>query len=73
MTNEEIKYINFKKFCDELEKYKADQQRKGVMSNIVPSFAKKKKVCLLTIYRRQKFVREYEQRTGRNSTLEGCN
>ena len=69
MTQNEVRYINDKKFVDEFNEYRSKEQAKGIKeSRIKEAFAKRKKVCVLTIYRRIKFVEDYERRNGNNIT-----
>lgn len=64
MTQDEVRYINDKKFVTEFNEYRDKEQAKGVKeSRIKEAFAKRKRVCVVTIYRRIKFVEEYEQKT----------
>lgn len=69
MTQDEVRYINDKKFVDEFNEYRDKEQAKGIKeSRIKEAFAKRKKVCVLTIYRRIKFVEDYERRNGNDIT-----
>lgn len=62
MTQDEVRYINDKKFVDEFNEYRSKEQAKGIKeSRIKEAFAKRKRVCVVTIYRRIKFVEEYEK------------
>lgn len=61
MTQDEVKYINYKKFVDEFNGFCKTQQGKGVLTGIKEAFAQKKRVSIASIYRRIKFVEEYEK------------
>ena len=63
MTRDEVRYIRLKKFVDEFNRYRQAQEANGVgITAIKDTFARKKKIAVITIGRRIKDLEEYEQR-----------